>query len=333
MEPEIAVQTNPGGKRDLLLKILLFVIIPVLVIFIAASAFLLTRKSNPTTDQQSVAVDQELSPWSQADQVSSKPAIPTLLALDSKYKKVQEAIASRDYEAFKSVASSERIWHIDNPKKLINESVSGEAVYETLDPKGTANFERYSPYSILFKAPFAKDAFPIQVIEKEPSTRPDIILVDKETNSKTRIKAIVWKYTVELLYRTVDGYQDQGFGHVSFAWDNNDWKYNGEYWDLTTHTTPLELGDVGSASHTFNVDTTGACSPTSLDVKAGDTVSWQGVTGRIYSVPPSSDYWDSGFLYGDQFFKQFKSVGTYTYLIDQIPNQPEDAKDCIINVK
>ena len=326
-------QTNFGNGNNRVLKILLFIVIPVLVIFITAGVFLLTRNNASVQKSPDVSVDQELSPWGYADQVSTKPATPTLAALDSKYKQVQDAVAKRDYDAFKAVASTERIWHVEHPKKLVNESSSGEPVYETLEPAGKENFIRYSPYSILFKAPSSQNVFPIQVIEREPSTRPDIILVDKNTNTKTRVKMTVWEYTVDLIYRTKEGYPDQGTGSVSFVWDNGDWKYNGEYWTLSAHSTPIDVGDVvDNPVSTFNVDKSGKCSPQSLDVSAGSTVSWQGVAGEIYSVSPAP-YWDSGFLYSDRFFKRFDTPGTYTYLIQQIPNQPEDSKDCVVNVK
>jgi hypothetical protein len=279
-----------------------------------------------------VHVDSEISPWSQAGETAS-PTEPTIAELDYIYRQVVDSVDKRDYEAFKNYASSERIWHTENPKKVVNEAATGELVFELLEPRGKENFEKYSPYSILYESPGIQNIKPLKVIDKEPSTRPDTILLEPKTGETTKVSMTLWKYSVDLQYITNTDYPDQGLGYVGFVWDSGSWKYNGEYWDLVGHTLPLELGEVSDEASAVIGTKNGECSPNPVQIFSGDTVVWEGVKGRIFSIQPTLENWDSGFLQGDKYYKKFNSPGIYSYLIQDITRLPEEAKDCRIEVK
>ena len=336
MDSDVQGVVNIGRRRDktgIFLKILVFLVIPLLIIFVTISIYLIVSNQDvKETSLLEVVVDNQISPWEYSE-YSVSPPDPNMTDLVAKYNSVHTAIQNRDYELFKSVASTERIWHVENPKRLINESVTGETVFETLLPRGEENFVRYSPFSILFKAPNAQDISPVRVQKKDPSTRQNFVLIDRDTGETTKVNAPVWSNTFEVVFEVSGELAQGGNGYVSFVWDQGDWKYNGEYWDLPDRENTFVVGNSSlSPVNTFSVDSTGLCTPQTLEINAGDSVSWEGVLGMVFSVDPSTDYWQSGFLNYDEFIKEFTLPGEYTYLILQIPNEPQSAKECKIIV-
>ncbi len=311
-------------------KLLLFIVIPILLVIIGAILYL----SNKNTSKPEVKVDSRINPWAQAEKVSTSSEVPSVLELDAKYKQVHEAVRTRNYEAFKKLASSERIWHVENPKKLIGEESTGEAIFELLTPRGLENFVRNAPYGVLIKAPNPKDVVAVDIREKEPSTRPNLVVIDPlKSNQKTLVTTTVWKSSVDLIYNLNNDAGDTGTGYVGFVWDNGEWKYNGEYWETKIHQIPTTLGDKSAKPAVeITVGGEGGCLPQSTKVNVGEAVAWKSMTGRVYTISPSPVFWHSDYLYNDTFIKKFDTSGTYTYLVQRPTVEPQDAKECIIRV-
>lgn len=320
-------------NKSWIFKVVLYVLIPLSIIIFISAVFIVNYVSrrNTVTTGLDTQIDREISPWTALAESSDTPSSPTIEELDEKYKAVHESIEVRDYDLFKTVASTERIWHVENPKKLVNESSEGLPVYELLEPRGISNFVKYAPHSILLNAPKYEDIFPIQILDKTPSSRSDMLVVDPRTNEVTKVNLTVWPKAVELVYRTNIDNVDIGTGYIGFVWDGNDWKYNGERWQITPHKEPTTLGDTRIDSVEVAL-LDGSCMSESTTIKAGQAVQWRGISGRVYGISPN-EYWDSGTLYGDNFVKQFRIPGRYEYLIQQPPRQPQDAKMCTVVVE
>lgn len=329
---EVVANQEVKPKRfGKVLKIFLFIIVPILILIVTGGVYLINREHVRNADINK-KTSNATSPWAySANTLPSEPKTPTSDELEALYQKVQTAILTRDYASFVKLASSERIWHLENPKRAIRLNEQGQTIYERIEPKGKENFDRYAPYGILYNAPNPSDIVKFGVKKMEPSTRPNIIMIDNSTGKTEEIELALWKYSVELGYQLKDGIADKGEGRVSFVWDKDAWKYNGEFWLITPHQTPLTLGDTAATDIEVTYDMSGLCIPQALSINSGQTVGFRGINGRVYSIEGPKIF-DTGFLYNDNYQQRFDTKGTYTYLIQSPPTEPQSAKECTITV-
>jgi plastocyanin len=333
VESEPIVQTPGGGKKDLLLKALLFVVIPSLFVFIVITVYFLTRSGGTAYDSR---VDKETSPWELSTK-SSSSVVPTPKAaeLDAKYKEIFDIVARRDYAAFKLKVSADIVWSFENPKKLVGETSDGIPVFEKVSLSGEKNFVRNSPYTVLFNAPNPEKSAPVIVEKYQPSPDEEsFILVDTVTDERTKVVSTVWQNSVRLVYNDT-GSSASRVGYAYFVWDAGTWKFRALDWPMSgAKESTGHMGFEGNTDYEVSYSESVGCDPSNLNIQAGEAVSWKDITGKIYTIDSSNaGHWDSGYMIDGSFSRLFKDKGDYDYVIVSPPTVPLEAKVCRIRVR
>ncbi len=256
-----------------------------------------------------------MTPWGE-NQTAQKIEQPSIIELHEIYKNISQSIEKRNYEQFIKYANSERIWHTENKKTLLGETQEGIPIFRKDQISGLENFRQNAPKAYNLTAPNIKFISPIAVTQKEKFTENDFLLVDQDNKNPVQIRPASWNNAYYLEYQVVDNPYVQGTGKVSFVYENNNWKYQGEAWTIQLKKDVV-IGDFpadASKIHTITVnDQTNKID--SLSIKKGEGIIWQSVTGKIFAIPDSTTYWSSPFLDNSQFCKIFDEVGTYQYRV------------------
>lgn len=281
---------------------------------------------------------EEISPWSEtSDMVLDDPPLPTQEDLDTLYRRVSQSIIERDYDGFKNLASSELVWNIDHPKVLLGETAEGLIVWESRGLTGEENFNLHAPYSTRNKAPPIEDIDPTKVEEVASSKEPDGYLLDNTQGKTFLVRDAPWKYRVMLYYALKSYNGDTGSGKVVFVYDQDHWAYDGEWWEIVPHGSARTAGDsenTGATSRTIAIDQkTGRCTPVTLTVRSGDRLVWKNITGMIYSVSPSPQYWQSPYLYNDSYGKNMNVIGSFAYVVQGLQKPDRDVYICRVVVE
>lgn len=300
------------------------------------SSKLLTEINKPLSSPNNV-VDKVLEPWGYANKaITPEPVAPSVDELAKKYQLVRKSIEDRNYVAFKELVSTQRVWVIDNPSKQSGLKKDGVDQSVAIEPKGEENFVDNSVSGIVFNAPRLEDLIPIntKVRTSIPEER-SLVIVDDKQNSTYRVVFTPWKYVVDVFYKTKDSAADQGNGFVSFVYDKDKWVYNGEFFTVTPHATPRELGDLESKGVVVEVLDMADSSKVrkEVEINNGTAVKWVNVNGLVFSVGKPDKHWNSVFLHGDTFIKNFKTAGRYEYVVQIIDSGNVNRFEGVINVK
>ncbi len=240
---------------------------------------------------------------------------PTVLELDSVYRKAHQAFEVRDYETFKQVASSYRLWNIENPKGEIYEG-DEDIYFQVLDQTGVENFTNNAPLmNNFFSAPDLSMTLPSTLSEISKTDEISAKILDLQAKKITNIAGNSWN-SIKLNYEVTENNYRSGSGVVTFLYEDGAWKYDFETWQLD-YVKNQNVGDTvkpGVKVSSFDISNISGI-PKEISIKIGDYVSWENANGVLFTVKPSTTHWNSPFLDSAKYTKQFNKSGSYTYVI------------------
>lgn len=271
-------------------------------------------------------------PWD-GEGGEEKPELPNADSLWVKYVDYQRAIDERDFELFKQLSSSMRLWYFGHNLELIGMNETKHEVFRATSGDPKAAFEKYAPaWTGIYTLPENMSATtPVDVRWVEPDeTASDIqdynVIVDEETNSTYLLKSEEWDYAAMLEIKVGDlngnglqrGPKDFDI-EVLFVYEDGDWRVHREESNLVC-ANGYVFGDgllVGKNVEVYSEDEgvggwSGAY-PKEIVVNAGEVVVWENLYGVISSM--NGEPWNSSALRGHAYAKKFDEPGVYEYYI------------------
>lgn len=350
--PNVDVPVSKKSRKNLVIGVALVAVVLMLVGVGAAARLAQEPKPeeetqaatgvtepNASTNPNQALIDiannatETISPWGHSDDVlAQEPQLPTTQTLHAQYQRVREAISDRDYQTFRGLVSTELTWNMDTPKKLIGVSQTGYAAYQLLNKNAQENFEKQAPYTLSYLSPQINDITPV-LVARDLEEYKDIqfYLVDPITKTAQIVLPTTWKYRIMLDYQIKNTASRTGTGKAFFVYDQQKqaWLFLGDLWDITAkNDTPPQT----EATHTIQLAQDGTCTPSTLAIQQGDTVSWSPFKGMIYTTQTTGEHWNSTQLVNEPFSYTFSTPGKYTY-IAQTPPAIEITNTCMIEVQ
>ena len=261
------------------------------------------------------------SPWTFL--LSAKPASstpPSANELFSVFKKVRNAISSRDYQAFIAASSQREAWVVSNPKKITNLTNNGFFIFRRTEPSGKSFFERSAPYNLLFNGPGIFQIFPGAVTPFTKTEDGAFYFDDNETGKMLFVNLSSSWSGYKLTY-SVAGYAANETGEAGFVYEAGSWKFDYEA-APTIYIENQNTGDLlsnGTARFFVSNQQVKASDatyvPKQLSIPAKSAVTWAGVSGMIYSTAGPGTPWNSDYMLNSNFTKVFSQPGVYYYEI------------------
>ena len=235
--------------------------------------------------------------------------LPTADTLNKQYLLAREAIRTRNYTLFSSVASPRILQYLDHPDIATSDPYRILSNITSLDKGGnpvetpvahtpSELFSQLSAYEYSLWSPDMSAITPAGV----------------EYN--TILSEDGYPESILLFYSTTRSSGLLGNGTVRFDYDKGQWKYGREEWDLTP-TSKGPRGDAPSPSGK-TIDITSTPPFTVTRISKGETVTWKSVYGMVFTYASSAENWDSGFLYGEEYTRAFNSTGQYFYFVNLV---------------
>ena len=246
-------------------------------------------------------------------QTPPSDAFVSLRQAEQEYAVVQSAMATRDFESFSSLVYSgalaeirnfsyERIDALRKPHaEIVSEAGLGSAYALPEKVSEKQYFEMFGP-EIFYWPHFSPS----------PETT---IAVGYPSGIASDYFSLYSSTTVQF---NASGYNHPGF--VGFAKENGEWKVAGDRWFFGS-AAGVSSGDqipFGASAHVVarNVsssDTATLFQPRVLRIKIGEYVSWQNISGYLFSYMPAEGNFSSGTLYQGTYTHQFAAPGAYFY--------------------
>lgn len=313
--------------------ILFFLLVIIIINSQQIIEFFLKNKTSPILEETIPEKIVVIEPWK--NQTLLEPSLPSLEELHEKYSKLVNSVSTRDYEAFKQVACRETMWNAENnPLPIGGLSETGDFIYKVGSPRGEKHFQELAPGQRPFSIPqditvyiptkvdWFNENFPTE--EK----RHDYILID-DFGKKTKIIKNRWQYAVRIFYEIKDleksvyqinDPQTDYQGYVIFVYDDGEWKYFREEWNIKL-AAGVTIGETEASGKEVVIRKNGQGEyfPRIVNLDRGDKLFFQDITGVIMSKSMNNT-WNSPFLHGQNFVKVFKDSGQYQYAIQFIDN-------------
>ncbi len=235
--------------------------------------------------------------------------LPTADTLNKQYLLAREAIRTRNYTLFSSVASSRILSYLDHPDTATSNPYLVLSNITSLDTDGNP-----------VEAPVAHT--PSELFSQLSAYEYSLWSPDESAITPARVEYNTilsddgYPESVLLFYSTTRSSGLLGNGTVRFDYDGGQWKYGREEWDLTpTSTSPK--GDAPSPNGK-TIDITSTTPFTVTRISRGETVTWKSVYGMVFTYASSAENWDSGFLRGEDYTREFNSTGQYFYFVNLV---------------
>jgi len=259
-------------------------------------------------------------PWSHSNtKLETTPSLPSIQEADDIYKGIVTAVTKRDYQSFKNLANSERIWSGSNNKQLIGESEDGIRIFKVVPINPEENFTKNAPVGILSHKPNPDIITPTKIEWYDPPSREleKFLLTTEDGKIGELIEPTIWRYTAMLFYTINDPQKIiTGDGKIYLTYENNEWKFFADEWvrDIKKNAT---LGDQelpNSKIHTI-VKLNDTYKPSEIEINQGEYIRWENISGVIQTTETNAEHWHSTFLNDHNYQKLFTIRGNYKYTI------------------
>ena len=254
----------------------------------------------------------EIDPWYQEQPKKDSLSMPSADALFEIYKKISEAYANRDLNLFKEYASTERIFHISNPKTNAKADYKGTSVFILEDMDAEENFINNSLLLCHLKAPSTNLLTPIEATwETTQYQVGGAYILDPIKKEYVLLDVDNWQNRAILKLEIIPNDYVFGSGVITFVYDKGNWKYHFEVWDIN-YSEVSSIGDIEDNSNKIILDDE---IPKTLTIQVDTQVQWPILKGYIYTKSGSIEHWSSGYINNTEYIKSFNKKGVYKYTI------------------
>ena len=260
---------------------------------------------------------------------TAKPALApiqntiSLAEAEKTYLVVRQAMVNRDYAAYANVASSYSISQLQKTgtgsisdfhkmhSALLTDSGLNKSYELPSNITPIEYFEMFSPE--LLRQPYFA-----------PNPRETVVLGYHQNTAQADFP---FRSNAVVEFRAKD-YNNTGL--VGFVLEGGQQKFVWDSWLYRQPPAGASVGDAvpaGTEPHILVCNNSGSdpasmYPPKTLRIKAGEYVSWQNITGYLFSYMPAAGNFSSGLLTAGTFTHQFNAPGAYFYTIRRldIPN-------------
>ncbi len=326
--PDLEIISRTTNKKNI--SFWLVILFLVIIVNIALFAFLKygqNKVSRPVLSTPSTSFFPEekidnpttVVPWPDANlKLDTEPATPSAQELNSIYLSVRQAISKRDKDTLLNLVSQEKIWHMNNQKKVGGGTADGPIVFVKIISEDITG----KLPEMHWTAPEVDEITPIKVNPDPINSVAEFILLDETTGKSERVINTPWRYVAKVVYESKKDAIYKGTGEVAFVFDRGKWRYQGEYWVPQERNMAYYFGDSDIQKNVYeiNLNEQGIFFPEILTISKGDAVVWKNIDpGFVYSYSTDTGvHWNSPFLMkGDTFTHVFNQSGYYDYYIER----------------